>query len=111
MATTQHKIDGTNVNYVSSAPWEQPVTDQSLNRIAVHQRWRRHTWQAPVMTAAEFATLVAKRETAVSITTTDPGDKNADFVTYYGAIVKDMSYQRHEGLLVHGVGVLFLVRV
>jgi hypothetical protein len=111
LAITQHKIDGTNINFVNSAHWLQPVIDQSLDLIAVHQKVRRHTWTAGVMTAAEWSTVLAKRGSVVSITTTDVNDRNADYITYYGVKVQSVTFRRHEGPNMRGVEMEFLVRV
>jgi hypothetical protein len=107
-----HSIDGTTVNYISQAIWSQLSNNQSLNIIAVHNRYRRHTWNSNVMTATEFATLISKRGSIVTIVTTDPDDpNNANYVTYYDAIVKSVTHRAHDSLNFIGVRVDFLVRV
>lgn len=106
-----HDIDGTTLNYISQALWNQPVNSQSLNLIAVHSRWRRHIWQSNVMTTTEWATLIGKRGSIVSITTTDPDDPNGDYVTYYEATVRDVSASSHSSLNIMGAKVEFLVKV
>ena len=111
MATTQHKIDGTNINYINSANWIQAVTGQSLDIIAVHSKRRIHVWTAGVMTVAEYVTLLAKRGAIVSITTTDVNARNADYITYYGAKVQSVTFRHHEGLNIRGVELRFLVAV
>jgi len=106
-----HDIDDTPINYISQAPCDQPTNAQSLNLIAVHNRWRKHFWNSNVMTTTEWATLIGKRGSIVSITTTDPDNPNGDYVTYYGAIVKNISHSSHTSLNIHGVKVEFLVKV
>ena len=111
MAPTQHKIDGTSINFINSADWTQPITGQSLDLIAIHQKMRLHTWSSGVMTAAEYTTLLAKRGSLVSLTTTDVDDRNADYITYYGARLLRVTFQQHEGLNMRGVQLDLLVRV
>jgi hypothetical protein len=106
-----HDIDGTTVNYITQAIWQQPVNSQSLNLISVHNKWRNHTWLSGVMTATEWATFRGKRGSVVSITTTDPDDPNGDYITYYDAIVKDVSQGSHDSLNFTGVRIEFLVNV
>lgn len=106
-----HDIAGTTVNYIAQAIWDQPVQGESLDLIAVHQRWRRHVWRSNVMTAAEWATIIGHRGSIVSITTTDPDDPTGAYVTYYGAAVQSVSYRRHESLNFRGVEIEFLVKV
>lgn len=106
-----HDIDGTTVNFISQAPWNQAVNSQSLDLIAVHNRWRIHTWLSNVMTAAEWATFRGKRGSIVSITTTDPDDPNGDYVTYFQAIVRNVSQGNHDSLNLRGVKIEFLVKV
>lgn len=106
-----HSIDGVTVNYVSQATWDQPTQELSLNLIQVHNAWRLHIWLSNVMTATEWATMRGKRGSNVTIVTTDPDDPNGDYVTYYGAIVRDVSQGRHESLNLRGVRVDFLVKV
>lgn len=106
-----HDIDGIVLNYISQAPWDQLVNSQSLDLITVHNRWRRHIWNSNVMTTAEWATLIGKRGSIVSITTTDPDDPNGDYVTYYEAIVRSISFGNHDSLNIRGAKVEFLVKV
>jgi hypothetical protein len=106
-----HNIDGTTINYISQAPWSQAVNSQSFDLIAVHEKYRKHTWLSNVMTTAEWATLIGKRGSIVSITTTDPNDPNGDYITYYEAIVRNVTFSRHESLNIIGAKVEFLVRV
>jgi hypothetical protein len=106
-----HDIDGTTVNYISQALWDQPVNDQSLDLIAVHNSYRRHTWVSNVMTAAEWSTMRGKRGSVVSITTTNPNDPNGDYVTYYDAVVRNVTQGNHESLNFQGVRIEFLINV
>ncbi len=106
-----HSIDGTAINYVTHADWEQPVVDQSFNIIAVHQRVQRHTWLADTVPMSEWETLIGKRGSLVSLATTDPDDRNADYVTYYGVAVQAVEARGHEARNMVGVQVDFLVRV
>lgn len=106
-----HDIDGTTLSYISQAIWNQPVNSQSLNLIAVHNRWRSHIWNSNVMTTTEWSTLIGKRGSTVSITTTDPDDPNGDYVTYYEAIVRNVTFRTHDSLNITGVKVEFLVKV
>jgi hypothetical protein len=106
-----HDIDGTTVNYVTQALWDQSVNSQSLDLIAVYNKHRRHTWLSNVMTAAEWATMRGKRGNVVSITTTDPDDPNGDYVTYFDAIVRDVSPGNHKSLNFEGVKIEFLINV
>lgn len=111
MAQT-HSIDGTTINFISTATWAQAVNSQSLNRIAVHNRYRRHTWNSNVMTVAEWSTIIGKRGSIVTLVTTDPDDpNNASYRTYYDAVVKSATHRQHDSLNFGGVRVDFLVRV
>ena len=106
-----HDIDGTTINYISQAPWQQPVNSQSLDLIAVHNRPRIHTWLSNVMTTTEWSTLIGKRGSIVSITTTDPDDPNGDYVTYYNAIIRNITFASHDSLNIRGAKIEFLVKV
>lgn len=111
MAQT-HDIDGTTVNFINQAIWEQSINSQSLDLITVHDKWRKHTWVSGVMSATEWATFRGKRGSIVSITTTDPNDpNNADYTTYFAAIVKDVSQGDHDSLNLRGVRIEFLINV
>jgi hypothetical protein len=59
---------------------------------------------------AEWATLISKRGSIVNLTTTDPDDRNADFVTYYGARLRSVTKRNHASLNAQGVRAEFLVR-
>ncbi len=106
-----HDIDGTTVNFIAQTIWNRATNSESLDLIAVHNKWRNHTWQSNVMTAAEWATFRGKRGSIVSLTTTDPDDPNGDYVTYYNAIVRSVSPGAHESLNFEGVRIEFLVNV
>ena len=106
-----HSIDGTTINFISQAAWSQAFNSQSLNRIAVHNRYRRHTWNSNVMTTAEWSVLIGKRGSIVTIATTDPDDPNGDYITYYDAVVKSVTHRQHDSLNFAGVRIDFLVRV
>lgn len=106
-----HDINDTTVNYISQAIWSQSVNSQSLDLIAVHNKYRVHTWVSGVMTVAEWATFRGKRGSVVSITTTDPDDPNGDYVTYYNAIIRNVSQGNHDSLNLRGVKIEFLINV
>jgi hypothetical protein len=108
-----HAIDGTTITHISQALWQQPVVDQSLDLIAVHSRWRRHTWTANVVPMSIWQTLIGKRGSIVSLTTTDPDDRNGDYVTYYGARVDAVTAppNGHDSLNMRNVRIEFLVKV
>jgi len=106
-----HDIDGTTINYVSQAIWNQGVNSQSLDLITVHSKRQTHTWISNIMTATEWTTMRGKRGSIVSITTTDPDDPNGDYVTFHDAIVKNVSQGNHESLNFSGVKLEFLVKV
>ena len=107
-----HDIDGATVNFISQAIWDQAINSQSLDLIAVHNKWRKHTWVSGVMTAAEWATFRGKRGSIVSITTTTPNDPNAtNYTTYFAAIVRSVSQGNHDSLNLRGVRIEFLVNV
>ena len=105
-----HNIDGTTVNFISQAVWNQPANSQSLDLIAIHNKWRSHTWLSNIMTAAEWATFRGKRGNIATITTTDPDDPNGDYITYFNVIVKNVSPGNHESLNFSGVRVEFLIK-
>lgn len=108
-----HAIDGTTITHISQALWDQPAADTSLNLIAVHNRHQKHIWLSDTMPMSVWQTLIGKRGSLVSITTTDPADRNGAYVTYYGARVDSVSAppDGHDSLNMRGVRVEFLVRV
>lgn len=106
-----HSIDSTALNYISQALWNQSVNSQSLNLIAVHNKWRIHTWLSNVMTTVEWATLIGKRGNIVSITTTDPDNPNSDYVSYYEAILRRATFGSHDSLNIRGAKFEFLIKV
>lgn len=108
-----HAIDGTTITHISQALWDQPSVDTSLNLIAVHSRHQRHTWTSNVMPMSVWQTLIGKRGALVSVTTTDPADRNGDYITYYGARVDAVTAppNGHDSLNMRNVRVEFLIRV
>lgn len=104
------QVDGTAVNYISNIDWSQPTTQTSLDLISVFNRWRVCIWTVNQMPMTDWATLIGKRGSIVSLTTTDPDNRNADFVTFYGARVQDVTQRNHLSLNAQGVKIEFLVR-
>jgi hypothetical protein len=104
------QIDGTNVAHISNIDWSNITRQTSLDLISVFERWRICTWSVDQMTMADWATLIGKRGSIVSLTTTDPDSRNADFVTFYGARVQDVTKRNHLSLNAQGVKIEFLVR-
>lgn len=108
-----HDIDGTTITHISQALWDQPAVDVSLDLIQVHSKHRRHTLLSRSMPMSVWQTLIGKRGSLVSLTTTDPDDPNGDYVTYYGVRVDDVIAPRngHDSLNMRNVRVEFLIRI
>lgn len=106
----QHKINGTTINRITSANWEDGGQSQGLDGYTPLDSWRRHTWRSNVMTVTEFDTLYALEGQKVSITTTDYSDRNGDYLTYYNVDLERVG-GRHEGPRIVDFVAEFLVRV
>ena len=104
------QIDGSDIDYISNIDWNQPTTQQSLDLISVFNRVRVCTWSVDTMPMDEWSTLISKRGSIVSLTTTNPDNRNTDFVTYYGARLRSVTKRNHASLNAQGVQVEFLVR-
>ena len=104
------QIDGSDIDYISNIDWNEPTSQRSLNLISVFNRWRTCVWTVDTMPMTEWQTLIGKRGSIVSLTTTDPDDRNAAYVTYYGVRVKSVSKRNHASLNAEGVRAEFLVR-
>lgn len=104
------QIDGSDIDYISNIDWSEPTSQQSLDLISVFNRLRICTWSVDTMPMSEWSILISKRGSAVSLTTTDPDDRNADFLTFYGARLRSVTKRNHASLNAQGVRVEFLVR-
>lgn len=104
------QIDGSDIFYISNIDWSEPTSQQSLDLISVFNRLRVCTWSVDTMPMSEWATLISKRGSIVSLTTTDPDDRNANFVTFYGARLRSVTKRNHVSLNAQRVRVEFLVR-
>jgi hypothetical protein len=106
------KINGTTVSRVVKGDWiDEPGDSQALDGVTPLARWRRHTWRADVLTAAEWNTLSLLQGAKVAIATTNYYDRNAaDYVSYYGCDFEGLSGS-HDGPVFTGVTVEFLVRI
>lgn len=104
------QIDGTDVDYISNIDWSEVTRQTSLDLISVFERWRICNWSVDQMPMTDWAILIGKRGSIVSLTTTDPDDRNADFVTFYGARIQGVTKRNHLSLNALGVKVEFLVR-
>lgn len=106
----QFQFNGSNITHGIEANWDEIPLDMPLAGGTVFNRFRRHSWQAGVLTAAEFVAMRAQLGKAVSLTTTDYSDRNSDFVTYYGATLDRLSGE-HSGPVYVGVSAEFTARV
>lgn len=104
------KINGTTLNYVMAANWEERGVGNFLNGLTSYNRYRRHTLATNVMTAAEFSTLFALEGQQVSLTTTNYTDRNGDYIDYHGVEIKSVTGQ-HAGPVVQDVQIECLVRI
>lgn len=104
------ELNGTELDYVTGADWQDTAEAGSLAGVSPLRRRRRHVWRARVMPMAEFLSLQAQEGALAAITTTNYSDRNGDYVTYYGAEIERVSC-RHEATNAEEVTVEFLVRV
>jgi len=105
-------INGSTIARITKGDWlDEPGDAQALDGVTPLARWRRHTWRAEVLSAAEWNTLAALEGQKVSITTPDYSDRNAaDYASYYQVDFERLE-GRHEGPVVMGVSADFLVRI
>lgn len=105
-------INGTIIARLTKGDWtDEPGDSQSLAGVTPLARWRRHRWQADVLSAAEWDVLSALQGQKVSITTPDYSDRNAaDYVTFWGCDFEGLSGE-HSGPVFTGVTAEFMVRV
>lgn len=106
----QHKLNGTNINYIERPDWQTKPVAQALNGVTPIERWARHIWRTNTMAVSEFDTIHVLEGQKVSLTTTNRIDRNGDYITYYGADLERVS-GRHRGPVMTNVTVEFLVRL
>lgn len=94
MATTT-QINGADNVYLS-ADWADELEAQGLDGYSPVKRWRTLTLRGNVMPAADYDTLEALVGGYISVTCPPYGDRNADYVTYYGALLTRVA-GRHDG--------------
>ncbi len=106
-----HSINGTTINYISQADWQDKATAAYLTGENAVSRWRRHIWESNVMPASEWNTIQALEGKLVSIVTPDYGDRNnASYKTYYGVMFTGLT-GRHDGPNMTNVRFEFLVKL
>ena len=105
-------INGTTISRITKGDWvDEPGDSQSLDGVTLLARWRRHTWRADVLSAAEWNTLRALEGAKVSITTPAYDDRNgADYRAYYQVDFERLDGS-HDGPVFTGVTAEFLVRI
>lgn len=106
------KVNSVTISRVTRGDWtDEPGDAQALDGVTVLARWRRHRWQADVLSAAEWNVLAALEGAKVAITTPDYSDRNAtDYVQYFGCDFERLSGE-HSGPVFTGVTCEFLVRI
>jgi len=103
-------INGTTLDYIMTGDWREAEVAKVLDGQTVHNRWRQHVWQTNVMDITEFDTLYALEGAKVTLTTTDHGDRNGDYVTYYNAELRSIASQ-HVSYNMESLRCEFLVRM
>jgi len=103
-------INGTAMTYIGKADWKDQPVGMFLTGEVVMNRYRGHTWQANVMTAADFDILYALEGQQVNLTTTNYSDRNGDHITYYNVLFLKISGQ-HNGPVVENVRADFNILV
>jgi hypothetical protein len=105
-------INGVTLDHINKGDWlDEPGDAQALDGVTPLARWRRHTWRADVLTAAEWNALRVAEGGIVSIVTPAYDDRNGlDYRAYYGVIFEQMD-GTHDGPIVTSVNCNFLVRV
>lgn len=105
------KINSTTVSRITKGDWQdEPGDSQSLAGVIPLARWRRHRWQADVLSASEFNTLYALQGQKVKLTTVNYSDRNGDYIDYFGVDFPQIS-DSHDGPIFTGVSIDFLIRV
>jgi hypothetical protein len=103
-------INGTALTYITGADWESfPVADDLLGQRRFN-RFKRHIWRLnEAMPMTQWEIIYPLEGDIVSITTTDPADINAAFVTFYGVNFESIT-GKNEATNMAGVTCEFLVR-
>lgn len=106
------KINSTTIERVVKGDWlDEPGDSQALNGVTPLARWRRHRWQADVLSASEWNVLRGLEGSKVTIFTPAYDDRNAsDYVGYYGVDFEQLSGE-HSGPVMVNVSAEFLVRI
>jgi len=106
------KINSTSLTRITKGDWlDEPGDSQALDGVTPLARWRRHRWQADVLSASEWNTLRSLEVANVSITTPNYSDRNAaDYVSYYQVDFEQLSGD-HQGPVMVNVVAEFLVRL
>jgi len=105
------EINNTTLLYVGRPNWDDQTVGGYLTGEVIHNRWRRHIWEANVMPIAEFNSLYAFEGQQVSILTTNYTDRNdTTLKRYYAAELKKVT-GAHDGPRFTGVRAEFIVRI
>lgn len=104
-----HQLDGTEIEYIEIANWQEDKLDLKLDQKTVVNRFKSLVWEASIMIVEEFNFLTSKEGKIVTLITTDYDSRNNDFRTYYG--VKFQKLSASEQPHVHMVGVRCEFRV
>jgi hypothetical protein len=104
------EVDGQALARGIQADWLEQADGAALDGVTVRRRWVTHTWTAAVLPVAEFNRLLNLEGQRVSVTTTDPTDRNGAFATFYGAELTNVS-GAHVGPNIQQVTVNFLIRL
>ena len=105
-----HSLNGTIIQHVAKATWQDKPTAATLDGLNSVSRWRKHTWESNVMIHTEWNFIEAFEGQAVTLTTTNYNDRNAAYKTYYNAILTGIA-GNPDGPRVTGIRFEFNVRL
>lgn len=104
------KINGTTIEYIQKADWENAPAGEALDGQTARQRWVKHIWQSNVMPVSEFDTIFSLEGETVTLITTNFNDRNGDYIQYFGVQFSKIVNQ-HVSVLMESIRCEFLVRL
>lgn len=103
-------VNGADFTYLTAPNWVDELNGAGLDGNSPLNRWRRLTVRGSIMPMDEWNALRALEGQRVSVTCPPYGDRNADYVTYYGANFLSLS-GKHESINMGDVTLDFVVLI
>lgn len=104
------QVNGADHKYLTDVDWQDQLDPGGLDGNSATLRYRRLVVRGSIMPMADYVSLKALEGLFVSVTCPPYGDRNGDYISYFGAILETVN-GRHDAINMSDVTLEIVVRI